>query len=47
MENWTDYHSKIPLATLTEFALNEELSQIINFKTWSRTINGIKKESLL
>ena len=47
MENRLDYHNKIPLATLTEFTLHEGLTQVINFKTWSRTINGVKKESLL
>ena len=47
MENCTDYHNKIPLATLIDFTQNEGLTQIVNFKTWSRVINGVKKESLL
>ena len=47
MENRPDYNNKIPLAILTDFTANEGFTQIVNFKTWSRTINGIRKESLL
>ena len=32
---------------MNDFALSNNLSQIVDFCTWSRTINGIRKESLL
>ena len=47
MDNRPDYDRKIPLAILNEFANNNELAQIVYFDTWSRVINGIKKESLI
>ena len=47
MSNRQDYLRKEPLKLLNDFALDNNLSQIIEFCTWSRTINGIKKESLL
>ena len=47
MSNRQDYLRKEPLKLLNDFALVNNLSQIVNFCTWSRTINGIKKESLL
>ena len=47
MELRSDYNRKIPLANLTEFALNENLTQIVTFDTWSRAINGVVKKSLL
>ena len=42
-----DYSYKQPLETLNHFVLEHNLFQIVNFPTWSRTINGIVKESLL
>ena len=47
MEGIDSYNYKMPLCNLTEFALNNKLQQIIEFCTWSRIINGVKKESLL
>ena len=47
MSNRNDYDRKIPLTLLNEFALNNDLIQVINFKTWTRTIKGTKKESTL
>ena len=47
MTNCLDYGRRIPLKFLTDFALENNLSQIVNFNTWTRTINGAKKESLL
>ena len=42
-----DYNYKVPMKCLTEFALEKTLTQLVSFSTWSRIINGIKKESLL
>ena len=42
-----DYTNKFLLNTLKNFATESNLIQIVDFNTWSRTINGIKKESLL
>ena len=47
MLNRQDYLRKEPLKLLESFAFDHHLSQIVEFCTWSRTINGIKKESLL
>ena len=47
MENLCHYNYKTPLCNLANFALEHNLSQVINFCTWSRTINGVEKESLL
>ena len=47
MEGIGSYNLKALLLNLTEFALENKLCQIINFCTWSRLINGTKKESLL
>ena len=47
MTHRSDYNYKIPLASLTDLALTQNLTQIVTFNTWSRTIKGIKKESLL
>ena len=47
MEHKNDYGYKLPLNHLTEFTTTNKLFQIVNFCTWSRTINGVKKESLL
>ena len=35
------------LEQLSVFTFSNNLTQHVNFKTWSRTINGVKKESLL
>ena len=45
--NYPDYHRQIPLERLNAFALNAHLTQIVTFNTWSCTINGIHKDSLL
>ncbi len=42
-----DYHRKIPLKLLNDFAAENNFVQIIDFYTWSRNIKGIRKESLL
>ena len=47
MEGRPDYDRKIPLAQLSDFAVQNNLLQIVDFDTWSRVINGIKKESLI
>ena len=47
MSNRPDYLRKEPLKLLNEFALHNNLSQMVDFCTWSRTINDVKKESLL
>ena len=47
MENRPDYDQKLPLNTLNNFALEKNLIQIVTESTWSRVINGTKKESLL
>ena len=47
MTNCLDYGRRIPLKFLSDFAIQNNLSQIVNFNTWTRTINGTKKESLL
>ena len=47
MEHRVDYSYKIPMKCLTTFSLSSGLTQLVNFKTWSRTIKGCKKESLL
>ena len=43
------YHDnyKIPLELLQNFVLENNLLQVITFNTWRRTINGIRKQSLL
>ena len=40
-----DYSAKIPLSHLTTFVNDNNLTQIVDINTWSRTINGIRKES--
>ena len=40
-----DYSAKIPLSHLTTFVNDNNLTQIVDINTWSRTIIGIKKES--
>ena len=47
MEHRPDYCAKIPLNHLTAFTNDNNLTQIVDFNTWSRTINGIRKESLI
>ena len=47
MELRHDYSRRIPLCHLTEFTDVNNLIQLVNFNTWSRTVNGIRKESLL
>ena len=47
MEGRPDYDRKVPLNILMNFALEKNLIQIITETTWSRVINGIKKESVL
>ena len=47
MEFRNDYHRKVQLSLLTEFALGADLKQVIKFSTWSRTVNSICKESLI
>ena len=47
MELRLDYPRKTTLNYLTEFTNLNNLTQVVNFPTWSRTINGIRKESLL
>ena len=47
MENRPDYDRKVPLNLLNNFALEKNLIQMVSEATWSRVINGIKKESLL
>ena len=42
-----DYSSKIPLGHLSKFVNDNNLTQIVDFNTWSRTINGQRKESLI
>ena len=45
--NRPDYLRKDQLKLLNDFAISNNLSQLVDFCTWSRTINGIKKESIL
>ena len=47
MLNRPDYLRKDQLKLLNDFAISNNLSQLVDFCTWSRTINGIKKESIL
>ena len=47
MSDRLDYNYKIPMKCLTDFALEKNLTQLVNFNTWSRTIKGVKKESML
>ena len=47
MNHRMDYNRKVPLKLLNDFALENHLIQIVNFNTWSRNINGIRKESRL
>ena len=42
-----DYCNKLLLNKLTLFATESNLVQVVDFNTWSCTVKGIKKESLL
>ena len=42
-----DYDNIVLLNQLSDFALNYNLTQLVTFNTWSRTIFGVRKESLL
>ena len=42
-----DYSNKLLLNHLRDFSIESDLIQVVDFNTWSRTINGNKKESLL
>ena len=41
-----DYAYRNDLLNLNNFALDADLSQIVNFDTWSRVVNGVNKSSL-
>ena len=43
MSNRPDYLRKEPLKLLNDFALSCSFSQMVDFCTWSRTINNVKK----
>ena len=43
----SDYSNRLLLNTLRDFATDLNLIQVVDFNTWSRTINGILKESML
>ena len=47
MAHRPDYSNKLTLGKLENFVSAENLTQIVNFDTWSRVINGTKKSSLL
>ena len=47
MEHRADCHHRVFLTVLINFAIAANLIQTVYFDTWSRTINGIKKLSLL
>ena len=47
MEARQDYVYKMPLELLSNFALEKNLLQLVNFNTWSRNINGVRKQSCL
>ena len=47
MELRPDYSYKIQLGHLIELVSTNNLIQLVNFNTMSRTINGVRKESLL
>ena len=47
MENRPDYDRKNLLEKISTLSLEKNLVQIVNFDTWSRVINGIKKSSIL
>ena len=47
MEYRNDYYSKKYLRSLTNFSIEFNFEQIVTFDTWSRTINGTRKSSIL
>ena len=47
MELRNDYVYKVPFSFLSNFVIEKNLVQLVNFETWTRTINGISKESTL
>ena len=47
MEARHDYGYKIPLELLSNFALENDLIQLVTFNTWKRVISGILKQSCL
>ena len=47
MELRPDYLYKIPLNLLTDFTTLNNLVQMVDFVTWTRSINGVRKESTL
>ena len=46
MSGRNDYDRKKTLLSLNEFAILNDLVQVFNFETWTRTIKGIKKSLL-
>ena len=47
MELRNDYVYKVPFGFLSNFTIEKNLIQLVNFETWTRTINGKRKESTL
>ena len=47
MEARHDYGYKVPLELLSDFALENNLLQVVTFNTWKRIINGVNKQSCL
>ena len=43
----SDYYNRSLLNTLQNSVTESNLTQVVDFNTWSRTINGQKKESML
>ena len=43
----SDYSNKVLLSHLNNYALENDLTQLVDFCTWNRTIKGTKKESLI
>ena len=46
MDNRLDYRHREQLRMLSEFVLDNNLLQTVEFKTWPRTVNGIKKDHI-
>ena len=42
-----DYSYKVPLELLSNFALENNLLNIVKFNTWKRIVNGVIKQSCL
>ena len=47
LANNNNYNYKNLFDIINEMATVNNLTQIINFPTWSRVVNGVKKESIL